>query len=175
MSHAICLFLKLLLLGFLFDGKDLSFRNLLGFLFLSFDGVNLLLLATLDFGGTSHLWVFERCVVQLLGGLDQLHGYNEVLVLLFVDGHVTWALGVVDEGALDEGNLDGARFNVVVPQLGKVKLVGVLLRLVELEARAFCHGRGADAAASRNLALIHGGISADLADEIVGHFLSSLD
>lgn len=87
--------------------------------------------------------------------MDQLHGQDEVLVLLFVDGHVAWALGVVDEGALDEGNLDGARLNILVPQLGKVKLVRVLLSLAELEALPFCHGRGADAAAGRNLALIH--------------------
>jgi len=160
--------LKLLLLGFLFDSEDLSFCNLLRLLFLSDDGVNLLLLATLNLGGARLFWVFERCVVQLLGGLDQLHGQDEVLVLPFVDSHVAWALGVVDEGALDEGNLDGARFNIVVPQLGKVKLVGVLLRLAELEARASCHGGGADAAASRNRAHI----SAYLADEIVGHFLS---
>lgn len=85
------------------------------------------------------LWVLQLGVVQVLGCLDQLHGQDQVIVLLVVDYHLAWTLGVVDERALDKGNLNGGLSDVVFAELGEVEIVGVSLDLCEAAAG---HARG---------------------------------
>lgn len=59
--------------------------------------------------------VLKLRVVELGRGLDQLHGDDQVVILLVVDLHVARALRVMHEGALDEGHLHGRVFHVLLP------------------------------------------------------------
>ena len=74
--------------------------------------------------------VIEFLVVEVSGRLAQLHREDEVIVLLAIDFHVARALRVVDEGALDEGDLDRGLVYIILAQLGEVKVVRIGLLLV---------------------------------------------
>ena len=84
--------------------------------------------------------VIEFLVVEVSGRLAQLHREDEVIVLLAIDDHVARALRVVDEGALDKGDLDRGLVHIILAQLGEVQVVWIGLLLVLAHAHAPAHG-----------------------------------
>lgn len=71
------------------------------------------------------LGVLELGVLELVRCHDNLHGDDQVPVLLVVDFHAAWALRVVHEATFDKGNLHGRLVDIVLAKLGKVQVVRV--------------------------------------------------
>jgi len=88
----------------------------------------------------NHRWVAQLGVGEATGCLDELHGHYKVVVRLAVDLHFAWALGVVDERALYEGELHGGVVDVLLAELGEVQVVRVCLLLLLKAAAAHAQG-----------------------------------